>query len=457
MRGRTGVGMSQPVVFSKRSRIFRGLLYIVVVLSLLAGAASIPFLFESQSILYKLGADKTLLRTGKVMGMTAAALLIVQLVLSSRLKFLDHIFALNRMYRFHRINAVLVASLALVHPLLVFAPEDITSIPVELKYWPEVLGGMMLILIWCITATGIWRLFLGFRFHRWWLFHRIAGFTLVVILMFHVLFVSDTFESGVPRFMVFLAGGVYALLLGWIKLKPVLLRRRPYSVARVLKAGQDTYAVDLAARDGNFFQYVPGQFAFITFRSENVSSEEHPFTLSSTPSRPERLQLIIRCSGDWTAEVGLLTPGDTAHIDGPYGQFSYMFRNTHDEFIMIAGGIGITPMLSMLRCMADNDETRRVTLIWSNRTSDDLVFADEFEEMEKRLNNFKIIYVFTRQPGSPAGGRLNQGSLDAILSGYRRDVPVFLCGPPKMMDDVKRWLTGSGFPRGLIVTEDFSL
>lgn len=457
MHGGTEVEMSQPVVHSKRSRIFRRLLCIACVLLLLTGAASIPFLFESQSILYKLGVDKTLLRAGKVMGMIVAALLIVQLILSSRSKFLDHIFALNRMYRYHRVNAVLIASLALIHPLLVFAPEDITSIPVELKYWPEVLGGMMLVLIWCITATGIWRLFLGFRFHRWWLFHRIAGVSLVVLLTFHVLFVSDTFESGVPRFTVFLAGGGYALLLGWIKLKTVLLRRKPYSVVSVINAGRDTFAVDLAARDENFFQYVPGQFAFITFNSENVSSEEHPFTLSSTPSRPGRLQLIIRCSGDWTAGAGLLAPGDTACIDGPYGQFSYLFRDKYDEFIMIAGGIGITPMLSMLRCMADNDETRRVTLIWSNRTSDDLVFADEFEELEKRLQGFRIVYVFTRPSGSAARGRLNRDLLDEILSGCRRDIPVFVCGPPKMMDDVNKWLAGSGFPRGLIVTEDFSL
>jgi predicted ferric reductase len=458
MRGGFGIEMAEAIILSRTSRIFRALICIVSVLTLLAGAASVPFVFESRSILYKLGADKTLLRTGQVMGMIAATLLLFQLLLSSRLKFLDHIFALNRLYLFHRVNAVVIAVLAGLHPLFVFAPEDITSIPVELKYWPEVLGALMLVFICFITASGIWRLFLAFKFHRWWLFHRITGFAVVVMLVFHLLYVSETFESGLPRFIVVLAGGVSALLFGWVKVKPALLKKKPYSVVNVTKTGQDTYAVEVTPRTGKVFQYIPGQFAFVSFRSENISSEEHPFTISSTPSRSGSLQFLIRCSGDWTARAGLLAPGDTAYIDGAYGHFSHLFRNNFEEYIMIAGGIGITPMLSMLRYMADNDETRRVTLIWSNRTNKDLVFADEFVELERRLHGLKIIYVFTRQSDSTeTGGRLNQDSLDGLLIGCRRDVPVFVCGPLKMMDDVQRWIVNIGFSQGLILTEDFSL
>jgi predicted ferric reductase len=458
MHRAAGKDIAEIKILSQRARFALGIICILSVLGLLATVSSVPFVFESRSILYKLGSDKTFLRTGKIIGIIAATLLLLQLSLSSRIKLLDNIFALNRLYLFHRVNAVVVAVLAVVHPLLVFAPEDISSIPVELKYWPEVLGAFLLLLIWLITASGLWRLFLDFSFHRWWLFHRIAAFAAVVMLIFHVLSGSETFESGLPRLIVFLTASIYAIVFGWVKIKPLLIRNRPYSVTNVKKAGQDTYAVEVTPQRGSIFKYVPGQFAFISFKSENLSSEEHPFTISSTPSQPQSLQFLIRCSGDWTGLIGCLKSGDTAYIDGPYGRFSYLFINSHSEYVMIAGGIGITPMLSMLRYMADVDETGQVTLIWSNRTREDIVFADEFADLEQRLQGLRVHHIFTRQPDSSGiRGRLNKDKLDSLLSGCNRQVPVFICGPPLMMDEVRKGLIKTGFSPALIHTEEFSL
>jgi ring-1,2-phenylacetyl-CoA epoxidase subunit PaaE len=125
---------------------------------------------------------------------------------------------------------------------------------------------------------------------------------------------------------------------------------------------------------------------------------------------------------------------------------------------MIAGGIGITPMLSMLRYMADADETGRVTLVWSNRTEEDIVFADEFLDLERRLKGLRVIHVLTRQSvGTGAGGRLNKNKLDSLLSGCNRQVPVFICGPPLMMDEVRKGLVKIGFSPALIHTEEFRL
>jgi predicted ferric reductase len=103
MAGKT---LAEAKILPSLARLALGFICVLLVLSLLTGAASIPFLFESQSIRYKLGIDKTLLRTGKVLGMIAATLFLLQLLLSARFKVLDRIFALNRLYIFHRVNAV---------------------------------------------------------------------------------------------------------------------------------------------------------------------------------------------------------------------------------------------------------------------------------------------------------------------------------------------------------------
>ncbi len=440
-----------------KARLSLGVICGIAVCALLVGASSLTFVFETGSILYKLGTDKTLLRTGKVIGLIAAVLLLFQLILSARFKLLDRIFALNRLYIYHRVNASVIAILAVIHPLLVFAPEDIGSIPIEIKYWPEVLGALLLILIGLITATGLWRKFLDFSFDRWWIFHRAAAFIASVMLFFHILYGSETFEAGMARYIIIASAGAYAVIFGWIKVKPFILRQKPWTVTSVTKTGQHTVSVELAPHKTSEFNYIPGQFAFVSFTSEAMPSEEHPFTISSTPSRPESLQFTIRCSGDWTALISNLKPGDSAIIDGPYGRFSYGFLNEFNEYIMIAGGIGITPMLSMLRYMADRDNTKKVTLIWSNRTREDVVYPDEFVTLQKRLNGLVIHYLFTRQKGAPSGTRLDRTTLNSILSVAGRQTPVFICGPPVMMDSVRKDILKIGFSKKLVFTEEFQL
>lgn len=455
MTGKTAV---QAEILSPTRRILLGSLFIMLVVLLLIFAASIPFVFESQSLRYKLGIDKTLLRTGKVLGILAAVLLLLQLVLSARLKVLDNIFGLNRLYIVHRISAVTVAVLAVLHPLLVFAPEDITSLPPELKFWPEILGAALLLTIWTITSTALFRRFLDLPFNLWWLAHRAATFVAVIFLFVHVLFVSDTFEQGLPRLIVLGAAGCWAVIFGWVKLKPFLHKRKPYTVIEVEKAARNTYSVTLEPQRGSVLSYLPGQFAFVSFKAENLPAEEHPFTLSSSPTWPQTLQFSIHCSGDWTRKIGLLNAGETAVLDGPYGLFSHLVRAGRQEIVMIAGGIGITPMLSMLRYMADTGDTRRITLIWSNRTREDKVYDQEFHGLEERLPGLRLIDVFTREGDQEEGsGRLDRGMLARLLADCDRRAAVFICGPPLMMKEIKGVMVRLGFKRGFIHLEEFAL
>lgn len=438
-------------------RILLGCLCAVLVSLLLIGAVSIPFVFESQSLRYKLGFDKTLLRTGQICGMLAASLLLLQLILSGRFKILDHIFGLNKLYIVHRASALTIGGLALLHPLLVFAPEDITNLPPELKFWPEILGAVLLLSIWTIIFTGLFRRFLDLPFHIWWLAHRFTTFCVVVIMFIHVLYVSDTFEYSPPRLIALAVAAAWALVFVWIKIKPFLHKRKPYVVREVEKTARATYSVKLSPQRGRVFSYFPGQFAFVSFKSENIPAEEHPFTISSSPTRPEDLQFFIHCSGDWTRRIGFLKAGETAVLDGPYGLFSHLIRARHQEIVMIAGGIGITPMLSMLRYLADVSDSRPLTLIWSNRTRADKVYEAELQELDERLPGLRLIDVFTREDREKASGRLDRETLERLLADWDRRAAAFICGPPLMMRKMKRIMLSLGFRRRNIHLEEFSL
>lgn len=448
----------QARILSRKHRLILGSVLILIIVLLVLGAASIPFFFESASIKYKLGLDKTFLRVGKVLGMIAGFILLLQMLMAARFKILDRIFSLNGLLSIHRVNAVTIAVLTLLHPLFVFAPEDIGAIQLNIDSWPEILGGTLLLLIWFLLSTGIWRQFLDLSFKRWWLIHRFGTLALIGLLFVHVLFVSDTFRAGLPRLIIFVFIVLYAFVFASAKLRRFLTQQASFTVSRVFKAGKDAYGVTLEKRKGNVPDYFPGQFAFLKFISKHISAEEHPFTISSTPTRPLNLQFTIRCSGDWTGGISRLRSGDRAVIEGPYGLFSHLARPWYREWIMIAGGIGITPMLSMLRYMTDQNEKRPVTLIWSNRTSEDVVYLPEFEAFQKSLIAFRLFHVFTRDPDARLKrNRLEKSSLERMLRNCSRQSGIFLCGPPKMMHDIRHALIELGFPRSAIHTENFRL
>ena len=157
--------------------------------------------------------------------------------------------------------------------------------------------------------------------------------------------------------------------------------------------------------------------------------------------------------------MGRLKAGEKAVVDGPYGLFSFLAHvlKPGDELVMISGGIGITPMLSMLRYMADTSDSRKVTLIWSNRTEADILCREEIEGMKKKLPNFAIHHVLTQQKDFEGHtGRLTAETLQKLLSGCDREASVFVCGPPPMMDATCRHLKGLQFKGCHIYKEKFS-
>ncbi|RJR20270.1 MAG: hypothetical protein C4581_03565 [Nitrospiraceae bacterium] len=211
---------------STGARTVLGVICVLAVLLLIAGAATIPFFYESQSIRYKLGMDKTFLRAGKILAMAAGTLLLLQLLLSGKMKALERVFSSKQLYLTHRINAAVITALVIMHPLLVFAPEDIMNIPPDIRLWPEMLGAVLLVSICMLMSTAFFRNFLGFSFRGWQRLHHAGSVCVVIMLFVHVLFVSDTFESGPPRALVISVGTIYGILLLWVKVKPVLQKMR---------------------------------------------------------------------------------------------------------------------------------------------------------------------------------------------------------------------------------------
>jgi predicted ferric reductase len=355
-------------------------------------------------------------------------------------------------------NGIAIAFLAIVHPILIIAAQNFALFPFEKRYWPEFLGVGVLIFILVVVTTANWRLMFNIAYDKWLRFHRLVTLAAIALMTTHILFVSETFKSGLPHTLVFVAAGMNLMLISRLWFRRFFPVKRRFVVSNVEPAGKDAYSVNVQPYAGQVFDYIPGQFSFITPVSVNVPKEEHPFTISSTPSRPDALQFVIRSLGDWTSKISSLKPGETVFIDGPYGLFSHMVSSKNEAIIMIAGGIGITPMLSMLRYMADVDDPRKILLIWSNKTKEHIVFPEEFKNLKYRLQHFNIIHIITHGSGSENDiGRLDQTKLEKMLKGWSRKSDVFVCGPFEMMKSMTRAVKKIGFSSARVYKEEFKL
>jgi predicted ferric reductase len=388
----------------------------------------------------------------------AAFGVLFQFILSAKLKILDRVFAAHRLLALHRWTGLTTAVLATAHPVFLFILGPADWPPWKLRFWPLYLGPLLLAMLWAGALAGFFRQRIGLPYQFWYRMHQTAMFLAAAIAVAHPSLIGRDFSRPWALYILLGLASVYVLAFAWKKVVlPSLVRIKPYTVSDVQKAGAGTWDVEVTP-PGEIFGYAPGQFALVSFSSEELPGQRHPWTIASAPTRPGRLVFTIKESGDFTNHIGRLRPGDKAAVDGPYGLFTPLAHpNVQGPLILAAGGIGITPMLSMLRYLADTDSERRIILVWSNRDQDHVVHSRDLEELAERLPRLEVVHVMTRQPDFHGlTGRLDADKLSSILEGVAPDALAMVCGPPGFMDSVSGALQELGFSQANIKTERFT-
>lgn len=194
---------------------------------LFGGALAVPFYYETQTLWYKAGADKVMLRSAQLAGLFALVLLIGQILLALRVKLFEHLFGGARLMRWHQLNGVLIFCAACSHVLLVLAPEGFDNLPIGKKHWPEMIGGLLLLFLLTTVVTSRFRSWFQLEYARWRMVHKPIGYLSLVLGFCHVLFVSESFARGLPRMVLLTVGTGLALFIGLVQVRRWTTAVRP--------------------------------------------------------------------------------------------------------------------------------------------------------------------------------------------------------------------------------------
>jgi predicted ferric reductase len=400
------------------------------------------------------------------LGFVGLAMMGLQFALVARFRTVSAPFGVDAMLQYHRQMAYVALAFILAHPLLLFVYDPEKFLPLlnpltaPLRAHMAVLSTLALL---ALVGLSVWRKRLRMGYEAWQIAHGVLGVVIIAAALTHVFLVDYYVDEPWERALWVAMTGAFVLLVAWVRVvRPVQRYRAPWRVEEVVPERGQSYTMVLEpsrrhATQRAGFAFQAGQFAWIMVGGSPFAVTQHPFSISSSAERTDRVTFTVKAAGDFTSAIGSLEPGTTVYLDGPYGAFC-MDRHEGPGFVFIGAGVGVTPLMSMLRTLADRADTRPCYLFLGNRDQDSITFREEIEGLQSRLN-LEVVHVLS-QPGEGwqgEKGHLDAAILDRHLPARRERLQYFICGPERMMDAAEGALSKLGIGGEHVHSERFGM
>lgn len=396
-----------------------------------------------------------------VTGYAGLAMMGVQFALTARFKRATAPFGIDIIYYFHRYLASIAFVLLVGHAALLYVKYPEVAGRIDPRHAPAymTLGWLGLIAFAAILLTSLWRKRLRIEYDHWRRIHIVLAVVGIVVAVLHVEGAGSYLASPLKRALWTLLAVSWLALAIYVRLiRPARLKRHPWRVAEVRRERGRSWTLALEPLDGQVPAYRPGQFAWVTLRASPFAMREHPFSFASSPTRPGRVEFTVKELGDFTSRIGQIQPGETAYVDGPYGSFGIDRQPQAPGFIFVAGGVGIAPIMSMLRALADRGDRRPLWLFYGNRAWDRVVFREELEQLRGQLD-LTLVHVLGEPPEGWTGerGYITREVMARHLPADPSALHAFICGPDPMIRLAERSLRELGLPLRHLHSEIFDL
>ncbi|MEW1954386.1 ferredoxin reductase family protein [Terrabacter sp. NPDC080008] len=419
-----------------------------------------------------------LIGVGRLTGLVAMDLLLIQLLLAARVPWVDRVYGMDRALKAHRVLGRITVPLVLVHVgaiILGYAVRDALHGPfgpvVEtfrlLAGGSDLLfafGATALLVVVAVTSVSIARRKMSYE---WWHVVHLTSYAAVVLAVPHELSMGSDFTASawVRNYWWTLFIIVAASVVWWRLLVPVARSlRHGLRVSEVVEESQGVWSVRMTGRGLDQLPVRAGQYLNWRFLSPRLFASAHPWSLSSAPDG-RSLRITVRDLGDHSNRLASLRPGTRVLFEGPYGAFTARNR-VRRRVLLLAAGIGVTPVRSILEELVRHGHAGPgdVTVVYRANTAMELPLRQELEHLAAVGGHRLLLLVGPPVEGSwlPAAASRRNGepASDARrLAGLVPDLArheAYVCGPGRWMDLVHHSLREGGIPKQHIHDERFS-
>jgi predicted ferric reductase len=396
-------------------------------------------------------------------GFVGLAMFGLQFVMVARSFAIVHPVGMDLVLGFHRQMAYLATGLVFAHPIILFIFDtrflgllDLMASPLRAKF---AVGSCVLLL--ALIALSVFRRRLRMSYGAWQATHAVLALLVVVTALAHVLlvgyYVREWWEQALWTVfsVAFIGLGIWVRLL-----KPALRRRHPWTVESIEHDADEVTTITLVrptsvTDGGRAFQFDPGQFAWLQARRSAFALTYHPFSISSSADRPNRIRFSIKAHERFSRDIAGIEVGEDMYVDGPFGAF--VLPET-GPVVFIGAGVGVTPLLSMLETMADRADPRPCRLWLGNRNEASIACRAQIEALQTRLD-LEVVHVLSRPSDDWHGatGRIDAEFVKRQLSSVDSGTTFCICGPDSMMDAIGHTLKDSGVHPDAIRSERFGM
>jgi len=219
--------------------------------------------------------------------------------------------------------------------------------------------------------------------------------------------------------------------------------------------------------NGKEFKFLPGQYVQAEIKLEERKGfkilnnqsriQKRSFSISSSPNEKKYIEFTCKAVPNGFVSVYTVCHskvGDKFKIIGPMGNFIFNEKKTKKNLVFLAGGSGISPMISILRYISKNKIKLNVSLIYSSKTEEDILWKKEIEEISKRNKNIKSIFTLTQQQWKGRTGRIDKELIESNVNKIK-DTDFYIVGPPPFVEEMEEILAELGVKEDSIKKEAY--
>ncbi len=399
--------------------------------------------------------------TAVFLGFIGMSLAGIQLISIGRIHWLSDALDMDKVYNNHHWVSLLSILLIVAHFMLLsfYNPLIATYLNVFEAPWMIAAGSIGLFGLLLIGITSVLRKSIKMDYRYWLFIHDVLTIVILVFGMIHLFkigyYTSHPFMEAIWIFEI----AIWVIAFLYIRIiRPLRIGQKPYMVESVVGESADTYTLTLVPDGHEGVPFEAGQVAWISTGPSPFVLSRNPFSYSGSSEREGELRFSIKNLGDFTSTVPHMKKGQRVYVDGPYGTFNLDDPRMQSGLVMIAGGIGLAPVMSILNTLADRGDKRPTYVFYGDLNENTALYEDEFEQLKPKLN-LAFVQVLEKplQEDYPHRGYITEDIMREHLPQNYQDLFYFVCGPAPMLRAIEKHFDAMGVSESQVHEENYTM